>query len=54
MVRRSRVCGDDVAAHMAELSRFADAGFDRVYVDQVGPDVRGFFDSYRMKVLPRL
>ncbi|CAM5700959.1 LLM class F420-dependent oxidoreductase OS=Streptomyces tendae OX=1932 GN=GUR47_01285 PE=4 SV=1 [Streptomyces tendae] len=39
---------------MAELEQFADAGFDRVYVNQIGPDLRGFFDFYRTKVLPQL
>ncbi|MER6471658.1 LLM class F420-dependent oxidoreductase [Streptomyces collinus] len=54
MVRENSVCGDDVDEHVAALSAFADAGFDRVYVNQIGPDQRGFFDFYRTKVLPRL
>ncbi|NUO43259.1 MAG: LLM class F420-dependent oxidoreductase [Streptomyces sp.] len=54
MVRDKAVCGDDVDEHVAALSAFADAGFDRVYVNQIGPDQRGFFDFYRTKVLPQL
>lgn len=54
MVGENTVCGDDVDEHVAELSAFADAGFDRVYVSQIGPDQRGFFDFYRTKVLPQL
>ncbi|MEU4034809.1 LLM class F420-dependent oxidoreductase [Streptomyces collinus] len=54
MVREKSVCGDDVDEHVAALSAFADAGFDRVYVNQIGTDQRGFFDFYRTKVLPRL
>ncbi|GGS95764.1 LLM class F420-dependent oxidoreductase [Streptomyces cinerochromogenes] len=54
MVREKTVCGDDVDAHVAALRAFADAGFDRVYVNQIGPDQRGFFDFYRTKVLPQL
>ncbi|MEU3250746.1 LLM class F420-dependent oxidoreductase [Streptomyces sp. NPDC006997] len=54
MVREGRVCGDDVDEHVGALSAFADAGFDRVYVNQIGPDQRGFFDFYRTKVLPQL
>ncbi|MGW1986441.1 LLM class F420-dependent oxidoreductase [Streptomyces collinus] len=54
MVREKSVCGDDVDEHVAALSAFADAGFDRVYVNQIGSDQRGFFDFYRTKVLPRL
>ncbi|MEU5593120.1 LLM class F420-dependent oxidoreductase [Streptomyces sp. NPDC020298] len=53
-VRESRVCGDDVDEHVSALAAFADAGFDRVYVNQIGPDQRGFFDFYRTKVLPQL
>ncbi|MFC9927995.1 LLM class F420-dependent oxidoreductase [Streptomyces sp. NPDC127190] len=53
-VRENVVCGDDVEQHVSALRAFADAGFDRVYVNQIGPDQRGFFDFYRTKVLPRL
>lgn len=31
-----------------------DAGFDTVYVNQIGKDQQGFFDCYRTKVLPLL
>ncbi|WP_055493784.1 LLM class F420-dependent oxidoreductase [Streptomyces sp. TP-A0356] len=54
MVRENRVCGDDVDEHVAALTAFVDAGFDHVYVNQIGPDQRGFFDFYRTKVLPQL
>ncbi|MGM9440015.1 TIGR03557 family F420-dependent LLM class oxidoreductase [Streptomyces murinus] len=54
MVRKDVVCGDDPDEHAAALRAFADAGFDRVYVNQIGPDQQGFFDFYRTKVLPRL
>jgi G6PDH family F420-dependent oxidoreductase len=53
-VRQNVVCGDDVDQHVATLKEFADAGFDRIYVNQIGPDMRGFFDFYRTKVLPQL
>ncbi|MBK3634088.1 LLM class F420-dependent oxidoreductase [Streptomyces sp. MBT97] len=54
MVGENTVCGDDVDEHVETLTAFADAGFDRVYVNQIGPDQRGFFDFYRTKVLPRV
>jgi G6PDH family F420-dependent oxidoreductase len=54
MVSEKTVCGDDVDEHIAALSAFRDAGFDRIYVTQIGPDQRGFFDFYRTKVLPQL
>ncbi|MFC5146697.1 TIGR03557 family F420-dependent LLM class oxidoreductase [Streptomyces aureoversilis] len=47
-------CGDDVDAHLAAITAYADAGFDTVFVNQIGPDQRGFFDFYRSKVLPQL
>ncbi|MEU1807126.1 LLM class F420-dependent oxidoreductase [Streptomyces sp. NPDC019937] len=47
-------CGDDIDAHIGALSAYAEAGFDTVYVNQIGPDQRGFFDFYRTKVLPQL
>ncbi|MYY00260.1 TIGR03557 family F420-dependent LLM class oxidoreductase [Streptomyces sp. SID486] len=54
MVRDEVVCGGDPEQHARALRAFADAGFDRVYVNQIGPDQRGFFDFYRTKVLPQL
>ncbi|WP_112468898.1 LLM class F420-dependent oxidoreductase [Streptomyces triticisoli] len=54
MVRENVVCGDDVDQHVSTLKEFADAGFDRIYVNQIGRDQRGFFDFYRAKVLPQL
>ncbi|MDT3397918.1 LLM class F420-dependent oxidoreductase [Streptomyces sp. B1866] len=47
-------CGNDPDEHVAALRAYADAGFDVVHVNQIGPDQRGFFDFYRTKVLPRL
>ncbi|MFH8607367.1 TIGR03557 family F420-dependent LLM class oxidoreductase [Streptomyces sp. NPDC018029] len=54
MAASSFTCGDDVDEHVGTLGAFTDAGFDRVYVSQIGPDQRGFFDFYRTKVLPQL
>jgi coenzyme F420-dependent glucose-6-phosphate dehydrogenase len=46
------VCGPDPEAHLAGIRKFVDAGFDSVYVHQVGPDQDGFFDFYERAVLP--
>lgn len=54
MVADGSVCGDDVGEHVEQLAAFARAGFDEVYVGQVGPDQRAFFDAYRSEVLPEL
>jgi G6PDH family F420-dependent oxidoreductase len=46
-------CGPDVEAHMAALQAYADAGFDELYVNQIGPEQDAFFAAYQEHVLPR-
>jgi coenzyme F420-dependent glucose-6-phosphate dehydrogenase len=53
-VAEAVICGPDPKRHVEAISEFAEAGFDHVYVHQVGPDQEGFFDFYRERVLPRL
>ena len=48
------VCGPDAERHLEAIARYASAGFDNVYVHQVGPDQEGFFRFYQREVLPRL
>jgi coenzyme F420-dependent glucose-6-phosphate dehydrogenase len=48
------VCGPDPGAHLEKIREFADAGFDHVYVHQVGPDQEGFLSFYEREVLPRV
>jgi G6PDH family F420-dependent oxidoreductase len=47
-------CGDDPDTHLKALTAFVDAGFDTVYVNQIGQDQQGFFDFYRTQVLPQV
>lgn len=47
-------CGPDPDVHAAGVLAYTAAGFDEVYVSQVGPDVEGFFEFYGATVLPRL
>jgi G6PDH family F420-dependent oxidoreductase len=47
-------CGPDPDAHLKGIRAYTDAGFDEVYVGQVGPDQDGFFEFYAGQVLPRL
>jgi coenzyme F420-dependent glucose-6-phosphate dehydrogenase len=47
------VCGPDADAHLEGIAKFADAGFDHVYVHQVGPDQEGFLRFYEREVLPQ-
>jgi G6PDH family F420-dependent oxidoreductase len=47
-------CGPDPDTHLKGIRAYTDAGFDEVYVGQVGPDQDGFFEFYAGQVLPRL
>lgn len=53
-VAKSVVCGPDPQKHSAEIRKFFDAGFDHVYIHQVGPDQEGFFGFYEREILPKL
>ena len=46
------VCGPGPEAHLEAIESFADAGFDHVYVHQVGPNQEGFFEFYEREILP--
>jgi coenzyme F420-dependent glucose-6-phosphate dehydrogenase len=52
-VAESIVCGPDPEQHIKLIKRFADAGYDHVYVHQVGPNQEGFFRFYEREVLPK-
>lgn len=51
LVAETVVCGPDSQRHRAKLQEYIDAGFDHVYVHQIGPDQRGFLDFYAREVL---
>ena len=53
-VAETVVCGPDPERHLAKLREYVDAGFEHVYVHQIGPDQDGFFDFYERQVLPKL
>jgi coenzyme F420-dependent glucose-6-phosphate dehydrogenase len=46
------VCGPDPDAHRDKIREYEKAGYDHVYVHQVGPDQEGFFAFYEKEVLP--
>jgi G6PDH family F420-dependent oxidoreductase len=54
MVAEAAVCGDNADEHIEAVTAYAKAGFDEVYVNQIGPDQRQFFDFYRTEILPRI
>jgi coenzyme F420-dependent glucose-6-phosphate dehydrogenase len=47
-------CGPDPEVHLAKVQPFIDAGFDHVYLHQVGPDQEGFLRFAQKELLPRL
>jgi coenzyme F420-dependent glucose-6-phosphate dehydrogenase len=51
-IAESVVCGPDPERHRAAIEEYVDAGYDHVYVHQIGPDQEGFFDFYEREVLP--
>jgi coenzyme F420-dependent glucose-6-phosphate dehydrogenase len=53
-IAESVVCGPDAERHLEAIREYIDAGYDHVYVHQIGPDQEGFFDFYERSVLPEL
>jgi coenzyme F420-dependent glucose-6-phosphate dehydrogenase len=45
------VCSSDPDVHRAAIEEYAGAGYDHVYVHQVGPDQEGFLDFYSREIL---
>ncbi len=52
-VAEAITCGPDPERHAQAIREYLDAGFDEVYVSQVGPDQEGFLDFYAKEILPR-
>jgi G6PDH family F420-dependent oxidoreductase len=53
-VARTVVCGPDPERYMAAILQFTQAGFDHVYLHQVGADQEGFFAFFERELVPRL
>jgi G6PDH family F420-dependent oxidoreductase len=47
-------CGPDLDRHVEAINAYADAGFDELYIQQVGPRQDEFFEVYRDYVLARV
>jgi G6PDH family F420-dependent oxidoreductase len=52
--RESITAGSDLEAHLATVREYVDAGFDEVYVANMGPHYLDMIDFYGNKVLPEL
>lgn len=44
------LCGADARKHVQALQEFIDAGFDHVYIHNIGPDQETFFNFYKSEV----
>lgn len=51
-VAEALICSNDPQDHLEGIQKYVDAGFDHVYVHQVGPDQEGFFNFYQKHILP--
>ena len=54
MVAEKVSCGPDPERHVQAIRSYLDAGFDQVYVNQIGTDWEGFLDFYQRELRPRL
>jgi G6PDH family F420-dependent oxidoreductase len=54
MVAEMVPCGPDPERHVEAIEKYAEAGFDKIYVNQIGPEQEGFFDFYAKELRPRL
>ena len=54
MVAEAISCGPDPEPHLEQIRAYIDAGYDHVYLHQVGPDQRGFLEFAERELLPAL
>lgn len=52
-VAKSMVLGSDPEQHFAQIRKYAEAGFDHIYIHNIGPDQEGFFQFYEKEILPQ-
>jgi coenzyme F420-dependent glucose-6-phosphate dehydrogenase len=50
-IAKSVVCGPDVDRYLEKITEFEDAGFDHVYLHQVGRDQESFFEFAQSELL---
>lgn len=54
MVAETIPCGPDPDRHLQSLRQYVQAGFDELYINQIGDDARGFFAFFNEKIRPEL
>jgi coenzyme F420-dependent glucose-6-phosphate dehydrogenase len=53
-VAKNIVCGPDPERYLAKINEYVEAGYDHVWLHQVGPDQEGFFRFFEKEVFPKL
>jgi len=53
MVAEAVTCGPDLERHAQAIDAYREAGFDELYIQQIGADQEGFFEAYADEILPR-
>jgi G6PDH family F420-dependent oxidoreductase len=54
LIAKSIACGPDPDAHVDAINKYRDAGFDELYINQIGKDQAGFLRFFEHEVRPRL
>jgi G6PDH family F420-dependent oxidoreductase len=54
MVASAVPCGQDVERHVHAISEFVTAGFDEIYLQQIGPEQDKFFEFWTEKLGPEV
>lgn len=54
MIRESTVCGPDASPHIEQAQTYAEAGFDEVYVANMGPHYKEMIRLWGDEVRPHL
>jgi G6PDH family F420-dependent oxidoreductase len=54
MIGDSLPCGPDLELHVRKLREYADAGYDELFVSQIGPHTDAFFEAFGSEVIPSL
>jgi G6PDH family F420-dependent oxidoreductase len=53
-VAEAVLCSPDAARYVEKIEEYVDAGFDHIYLHQVGPDQEGFIDFARRELLTKV
>lgn len=52
--RQAVVAGNDASAHMDKIKEYADAGFDELFVSNMGPHALDMIEFYAREIIPAL